>query len=86
MAGKLLTMKEASMLLFGGDAPAIVKRTLRLVRANCETVNMGRAVFVSKSVLEAALQIGDQDKKVASDIGTRFDEETQNIVITLPKR
>lgn len=86
LAGKLLTMKEASMLLFGDDAPAIYKRTMRLVRSNCETVNMGRSVFVSKSVLEEAFQIGEQDKKEAGDIATRLDSETQNIVITLPKR
>jgi len=41
LAGKLLTIKEASILLFGDDAPPIYKRTMRLVRANCKTVTWG---------------------------------------------
>ena len=86
LAGKLLTIKEASILLFGDDAPPIYKRTMRLVRANCKTVNMGRAVFVSKSALKAAFDIEDDDKNEAGDIATHFDPDTQNIVIQLPKR
>tara|TARA_R110000787_G_scaffold42819_1_gene105062 strand:- start:2012 stop:2266 length:255 start_codon:yes stop_codon:yes gene_type:complete len=84
VAGKLLTMKEASMLLFGTTELAAYRRTVRLVQKHkLTTTKMGRTTYVSKVVLEKEFDLVEEKTGAMSP---RIYETEDGVVINLPKR
>tara|TARA_R110000772_G_scaffold69090_2_gene152859 strand:+ start:66 stop:332 length:267 start_codon:yes stop_codon:yes gene_type:complete len=58
MDGKLLSVKDAAMYLFGEANDSEYKRTLRIVKNNdLQTVRSGKKIYVARDVLDKFLGI-----------------------------